>query len=211
MTARDAKAKLVLTRENRAWELRIKGHTHREIAEKFGAEGLGTPTRRAIGQMLDRAAARILARMGQTIGQEYARQLSALWLIYDEAMKAWERSKEDDRMLRERTKQAAAPILPGGRRGLAPDPEKETVQQLRPQVGDPRYLSEARAALADLRKLLQLEGPQRLQVGGLAGAPPVQVEHSGAVEHRLDVSKLSDAELEALDRTLAKLAAPSEN
>jgi hypothetical protein len=200
-----------LAREERAWELRIQGHTRREIVERFQSEGLGTVTRPAVTHMLKRAAARILARMGETVGEEIARQLSALWHIYDEAMKAWERSKEDDRMLRERTKQGAAPILPGGRRGIAPDPEKETVQQLRPQVGDPRYLAEARAALADLRKLLQLEGPQRLQVGGLPGAPPVQVEHSGAVEHRLDVSKLSDAELDQLDRTLAKLTEPSGN
>lgn len=75
-------------------------------------------------------------------------QSEQLRLIYGEALAAWEESKKGNEVTKIST--AAEGEETGKRRA-----EKTT----RKQAGDPRFLSQAMSALADLRRLWRLEAP----------------------------------------------------
>jgi hypothetical protein len=81
-----------------------------------------------------------------------ARQIQQLEHIRAEAMAAWHRSKADAVRRRQRRSEGA-----GTGTAIA-----EVVTEA--QHGEARYLTEARGALADQRKLLGLDAPQQLQL-----------------------------------------------
>jgi hypothetical protein len=87
------------------------------------------------------------------IGRQLARHMLRLEHVYVEAIRAWERSKIDTTRRRQRRTR-------GGANGDA------TVAELVVENthGDPRYLEEARKALADARKLCGLDAPQQFEV-----------------------------------------------
>ena len=82
-------------REEMAWELRVRGMHEQRIAEEIAHAGLGQITQQGVSCMLIRLEARVLEAMQERIGGEKARQTDALWLIYEEALQAWERSCRD--------------------------------------------------------------------------------------------------------------------
>jgi hypothetical protein len=65
-------------------------------------------------------------------------------------MRAWERSKEDAE----------------AEKNVTSDKGQSTERTRRGQTGDPRYLDQARGALADIRKIWALDTPQQVQGGG---------------------------------------------
>jgi hypothetical protein len=87
------------------------------------------------------------------LARQKVRQTVRLEYLFAEAMRAWEASKADATRKTQRKTQPAS----GGAGSVA-----EIVVEN--SHGDPRYLSEARQALADTRKLLGLDAPQKLDL-----------------------------------------------
>lgn len=190
-------------REELAWDLRLRGYKLAEIADRVAADGLGAMTPQAVHAALARTERRVLAGLTDRATNEKVRQLAALNVLYDEAMQAWERSKEPARSARSKVTQGpAAPADPPAgdaaegavaRQRPADDRRTEMAQEVRERDGNPAFLAEARAALADLRRLLGLDAPRQVRMGGSPGAPPI------AVAAAVRVEGVSRAEAEAVN------------
>ena len=137
----------IRTRELRAMELRAVGWSQPQIAADLGI------TQAAVCKLLKRVETRLLRDLAETLGRQKARQALRLEHLYGEAMRAWTESKADSTRRRQRKTQ-------GG------DGADATVAEIvvENQHGDPRYLDEARKALADTRKLLGLDAPQKVDL-----------------------------------------------
>jgi len=158
-----------------AWEHRIKGMSERLIAEEIEKAGLGRITQQGVSLMLIRIEARTLEQMTERIGGEKARQTHALWHIYHEAMQAWERSKAANKSITKRVDSRSGKATDDGSASGATGSEQITTH-ISDQDGDPRFLDQARAALADARKIWGFEAPQRHQHGGDPDGPPVSLQ-----------------------------------
>lgn len=137
----------IRTRELRAMELRVLGWSQPQIAADLGI------TQAAVCKLLQRIETRLLRELAETVGRQKARQALRLEHLFAEAMRAWHESKADSTRRRQRKTQ----------NGHGPG---ATVAELvvENQHGDPRYLDEARKALADARKLLGLDAPQQVDL-----------------------------------------------
>ena len=91
----------------------------------------------------------MLRELSETVDRQKARQTVRLEHLFAEAMRAWTESKADSTRRRQRK----------GEGGAATNIAELTVET---SHGDPRYLGEARQALADARKLWGLDAPQRV-------------------------------------------------
>ena len=137
----------IRTRELRAMDLRALGWSQPHIAADLGI------TQAAVCKLLKRVETRFLRELAETVGRQKARQALRLEYLYAEAMRAWTASQADSTRRRQRKTQ-------GG------DGPGATVAEIvvEHQHGDPRYLDEARKALADARKLLGLDAPQKVDL-----------------------------------------------
>lgn len=88
------------------------------------------------------------------VGASKARQAHALKAVLDEALDAWGRSKQPARRARKETRQPGSSRT-GSSRGASGRIEL-TRTEVQSRVGGPRFLTEAREALANLRKLYGL-------------------------------------------------------
>lgn len=128
---------------------------------------------------------------------ERGKQKAYLTHIAAEALAAWERSKVEKQTTR--TKRRT-----GGEGGTTD--EAEVKKELRD--GNPAYLAEARAAFAQIAKLLGLDAAQKVTLGGDASAPPIRIQ----TEMQLALSRLSTDELQRLrDLRNRVLGGPSSN
>jgi len=119
-------------------------------------------------------------------------------------MVEWERSREDARRASEKT--VAVPI-PGGKGKDKPAEvadRTERTREVRGRLGDVSYLAEARAAMADQRKILGLDAPTRHKIEG-----KVAVESEAEAERRRELEEraagMSDAELDHFEQAYARL------
>jgi DNA-binding CsgD family transcriptional regulator len=137
----------IRTRERRATELAVLGWSQPQIAADLGI------SQAAVSKLLKRIETRLLRELAETIQRQKARQMLRLEHLFAEAMRAWHESKADTTRRRQRQTQ-------GG------DGAGATVAELvvENQHGDPRYLDEARKALADQRKLWGLDAPQQVDL-----------------------------------------------
>jgi hypothetical protein len=128
-------------------ELRVQGWSQPQIAADLGI------TQAAVCKLLKRIETRHLRELTETLGRQRARQALRLEHLFAEAMRAWNESKADSTRRRQRQTQG------GGSAGA-------TVAEIvvENQHGDPRYLDEARKLLADSRKLLGLDAPQKVDL-----------------------------------------------
>jgi hypothetical protein len=128
-------------------ELTVLGWSQPQIAADLG---ISQP---AVCKLLRRVETRLLRELAETVGRQKARQALRLEHLFAEAMRAWHESKTDTTRRRQRQTQG------GGGAGA-------TVAELivENQHGDPRYLDEARKALADQRKLWGLDAPQQVDL-----------------------------------------------
>lgn len=78
----------VAEHERRAWALRQRGWTQERIAEELKL------TQRGVGVILARLSKRYLASLGNDVNRHRAQQTTRLEHILDEAMQAWERSRD---------------------------------------------------------------------------------------------------------------------
>ena len=129
-----------LMRLKEAWDLRQESYTNAEIARflKIG------PKR--VSAMLARLEKRALGEVACEVRDVKVRHTAQLERVAREAFRAWLRSKRDAETRRTRTK-----TVPGE----AEDEVKETITEhtSRNQPGTPSLLAEARAAMAEIRKL----------------------------------------------------------
>lgn len=137
----------IRTRERRAMELAVLGWSQHHIAEDLGI------SQAAVSKLLKRVETRLLREAAETLGRQKARHALRLEHLFAEAMRAWNESKADTTRRRQRKTQ-------GG------DGTGATVAEIvvENQHGDPRYLDEARKALADHRKLWGLDAPQQVDL-----------------------------------------------
>jgi Homeodomain-like domain len=137
----------IRTREVRAMELSVLGWSQPQIARDLGI------SQAAVSKILKRIETRQLREWAETLERQKAKQTLRLDHLFAEAIRAWHESKADTTRRRQRQTQ-------GG------DGAGATVAELvvENQHGDPRYLDEARKALADQRKLWGLDAPQQVDL-----------------------------------------------
>lgn len=141
-----------LTLEEKAWDLRCRGRSVRQIAAVLGVAP-GTAHR-----MVQRVANRYHERIAGQVAAHRAEVAEQLDWIIEEASGAWERSKAAARRNQRRTKSAAPTDREGAATGgdLAAVEQVETVTQTF-REGDPQYLKRMLEALAEKRRLLGLD------------------------------------------------------
>jgi len=124
----------------------LEGRSQAQIAADFG---ISQP---AVCKIVRRIEERLLADVTWKVDRQRARHSLRLEFLYAEAIRAWRASQTDGLRKRQRKTDGAS-----GSVSVA-----ELVSE--PRHGDPRYLDEARKALADLRTLWGLNAPDRLTV-----------------------------------------------
>jgi predicted transcriptional regulator len=137
----------IRTRELRVLELATLGWSQHQIAADIGV------SQAAVSKILARIEQRLLRELSETVERQKVRQTVRLEHLYAEGVRAWEASKADATTKKQRKTQTAA----GGTGSVA-----EIVVEN--SHGDPRYLGEARQALADMRKVWGLDAPQKMDL-----------------------------------------------
>ncbi len=150
------KKSLSKRRRERIWEMYCKEslHSPSAIAARLEKEALGTITRQAVFKVLESIRAELHEDCKDAAKREATHQLNALSIQASEAMRAWEESKKAQRTVKAKADTSA---------GLASDAEVDDIT-IRDACGDPRFLEQARRALADRRKILGIEAATRVKV-----------------------------------------------
>ena len=177
----------VRLRELRVMDLVLEGHTQHQIA---AALNISQP---AVSKIIRRLEERLLADVAMKVERQRARHTLRLEFMYGEGIRAWRASQQEGVRRRQR-KTDGGPGQAGG--SVA-----EIVSESR--HGDPRYLEEARRALADLRTLWGVDAPERLSIGAAApfanlsdAALEAELARQEVIVHRLtQPSARSDATL----------------
>jgi hypothetical protein len=185
---------LARKREQAAFDLAIKGLSGSDIAAELSRQGLGEVTQQAVSKMLLRVEERTLKEMSAKIQTKKVRHEAALWNIYHSAMAAWEESKKPQKSLT--TKHGLS-----GENGQ-PGKVLESHSTLRDQDGDPRYLEQARQALADIRKIWGLDAAKKLELTG---------EDGDAIKLDVSVDVVLQARNKAESYRRERLAQPRRN
>jgi hypothetical protein len=135
-------------RELRAMELTVLGWPQHQIAADLGI------SQAAVSKTLKRVELRVLRELTAVVDRQKARHTLRLEYLFAEAIRAWDQSKADTTRRRQRKTQSGS------------DGAGATIAEIvsENQHGDPRYLDEARKALADHRKLWGLDAPQKVDV-----------------------------------------------
>lgn len=81
----------VVAREEKVWELRIKGKTQINIAKEVGI------TQSAVSDILDRLHKRYRSALDQDVARVQEEQILILQHIADEALDAWEKDLQETR------------------------------------------------------------------------------------------------------------------
>jgi hypothetical protein len=185
------KQKLARRRERnrRAWELNVAGRSHRQIAQQLESEGFGPISHVAVGKALRRIADRTAQELADVARREAVRQLASLDYVIQQAWEAWRASIGESKRVTQRTVAPPA-IKTRGRKAKAPGGRKETTVEVRQINGDPRYLEQIRGCLADRRKILGIDAPTEVEIGGRSAAEPIPL--------RLDLAGVPTEQLEQI-------------
>jgi DNA-binding CsgD family transcriptional regulator len=146
--------------ELRIWTLLSQGKTPTAIAREVGI------ARQSVHRIIRRVESRYNESITATVSEMRARQARVLEATVDEALDAWERSKQPFRAIRKKVARAA-----GTASCESGDSVEQVETEIEMQVGDVRFLAEARAALADLRRLFGLDAPKALAGNGFESVP----------------------------------------
>src|SRR4051794_24543124 len=151
---------VMVEREHRAWDLRIREHlTQAEIASALEVD------QATVSRLLLRASRARLGDMRELIDIQIGEQYDRLNYIYTESVRAWEASKEPSKLVAKRMSRIAGGAADDGPR------DEDIMTRVQDQDGNTRYLETAMKALADLRKLLGIDAPSRVELSGQGGAP----------------------------------------
>jgi hypothetical protein len=138
----------VRQRELDVIERHLQGMSQRQIASAVKI------SQAAVCKILARVEQRALRDHAEMLFRMKGQQTLQLEHIWQQAMTAWHASTADATRRRQRRVEG----------GDTDEPQTIAEVTVESQHGDPRYLAEARAALADLRKLWGLDAPQKLDV-----------------------------------------------
>jgi DNA-binding MarR family transcriptional regulator len=138
-------------KEMRAFELRQQLWTHERIAKELGVE------RSTVTKMLQRIGKRYSEKLEAEVKRIRAEHTLQLEHMADEAMQAWSASKQ--------------PAKDAKRRKTASRGEVEE-SRVQTQNADPRFLAEARAALADIRDIWGADAPTKVAATTPDGKQP---------------------------------------
>jgi len=140
-------------RERRAWELRQRGFTHDRIAADLMVD------RSSVSKMLKRVSQRVTKNLIEEATEEKIAQVEQLRYLVDDLFQAWDKSKANAKALTKHTSKPAGSSL---RRG-SKESEDVTIAT-KDQYGDTRYVDSAMRALAELRKILGIDAPERVDI-----------------------------------------------
>jgi len=142
----EPRARLKL-REIRVMEMILEGRTQHQIATELR---ISQP---AVSKIVRRVEERLLADVELKVERQRARHTLRLEFVYGEAIRAWRASQQESLRRRQRK-------TDGGNAG------GQTIAEIvsENRHGDPRYLDEARKALADLRTLWGVNAPERVTI-----------------------------------------------
>ena len=138
-------------REARVLESLLEGRTQHQIAEVLG---ISQP---AVSKIARRVEQRLFTDLAYEATRQRARQTLRLEHIYGQAMQAWQDSKQEGLRRRQRKTEHD-----GGTGSTVAELISEN------RHGDPRYLDEARKALADLRKVWGVDAPERVSIDAVS-------------------------------------------
>ena len=150
-----------LRRRNEAWDLRCSGWTQERIAAQLGV------SQATIHRDLKWAAERALGDLTEKVKQTKLEQVGQLERIVDESLQSWQASKNPEKMVSQRKRQAQSQV-----QGQAVDMPVEINTRVTEQVGDRAFLSEARAAMSDIRKILGADAPLKVAPTDPTGEEP---------------------------------------
>jgi len=146
------------------YEAVTRGGSYRTVGAAFAV------SHAAVGEMCGKIDDLLALHYMDKIRRLRARHTQTLEVIVDQAMQAWERSKAI--AITETVETEGVPQADGT---AAPTGLQKKRRQEKQQHGDSAYLSEARSALADIRKIwaadknpkiIELEGEEEYRVAG---------------------------------------------
>ena len=123
----------------------VRGKSQRVVGEEYGI------TQARVSQICDAVDTHLFPLHQERIRLLKSRQTASLMHIYGEAIAAWERSQKEYLSVTEEESTTTA--------GQNPGATSKSSRTKRAQVGGAQYLAEARAALADIRKIWAVEAP----------------------------------------------------
>jgi DNA-binding Lrp family transcriptional regulator len=144
--------------EQQAWGLAARGLSQEVIAAKLG---VSQPT---VSRMLARAEDRAIKAADAYVKGVKVRQTAILEAVVCEALQAWEKSKRDGRKRKVRSTTIRAP----NGEGRIEIPADEVTREVSRRDGNPAFLSEVRAALADIREVWGLDRDEQEDEAGPA-------------------------------------------
>jgi DNA-binding transcriptional regulator GbsR (MarR family) len=157
--------------------------THAAIAEQLGV-ARSTVTRAL--QRLDTGVEDLQIR--ELAMLQRVKQIRKLEYIAQEAMEAWQRSKEPKRSMSKKTGKKTRPLVDpdtGEITDLTENTE-DTSTTMSDQTGNPAYLAAAMKALADIRAIVGADAPVQTQSTIVAAVH--NTEHNNALNQRLIAS-----------------------
>jgi predicted transcriptional regulator len=179
---------IVQQRERLAWALRQEGWTQDRIAVELG---IGQP---AVSKALKRLSIRYHKDMAADVARVKGEQIAQLDRVVDEAMQAWERSKQSAKSLSKITKPGSGPR---GQRGQ----QEETTLRVDDQVGDPRHLQTAMKAMEDIRKITGANAPDEV----------IHDWREHAEKHGIDADEVFEAMVQYFARQIEGSAGPDDS
>ena len=144
-----------------AWDFAIQGLSIRAIVNQIAKEHGRRVSTGTVHKWLTAAANRAMKTLDERIVQYKAQQIDVLRGIHFEAAVAWEKSKTGRHATqRKRT----TPLLPQAADGAIPTPVQDVVTTTtEPSPGNPKFLAVMLAANADIRRLLGLDAPIKVE------------------------------------------------
>lgn len=199
-------------RERRAWELRQKSWTEQRIADALGID------QATVSRMLRRVEDKLAKEFAAGAERIKAQHTARLEHIADEAYQAWERSQENAETetvvnevvslqgTEETLDDEQQPVRV--KKCVVPADKATTTRTSKGQAGDPRFLDQARGALADIRDIWGVESPKRtdvtsdgkpIHVVGYEIMAPVQHGFSGTDAGGPDTVQPASGAMESLE------------
>lgn len=133
--------------EQQVWTLLSKGKTPTAIGQEVGI------ARESVHRLIRRVERRYRESILVTVDELKSKHARALSAVVEEALEAFERSKQPAHLVRRTTGKKGGITLADGSDAALSEKQVET------QVGDVRYLTEARGALTDIRKIYGIGAP----------------------------------------------------
>lgn len=152
-----------LARREAGWELRCRGYTQEYIAARLGIN------QSTVSRDLRWCHKTYKARLIDDVGRVQAEQIGVLEYVRQEALEAWRLSKEEAMEVARKTLQAQASTGQGSTAHSSVIKPLEQTTKIKSQTGHVPYLAEARAAMADIRKLVGAEKPTKVALTDPSG------------------------------------------